>query len=125
MDRRDFVRNISVATLAGALFGCASQGENKTADTGGMKFSANERALITSFFEQQRGRGPAKAAPAQMAMVGGKLPSGARPAKLPTDLDAKLPGLPDPYTRLTLGADVILVNRNTHDIADVIPQIAY
>lgn len=45
--------------------------------------------------------------------------------KLPTDLDGKLPSLPAPHTRLVLGADVILVNRDTHEILDVIPQVAY
>jgi hypothetical protein len=33
--------------------------------------------------------------------------------------------LPSPYTRLMLGADVILVDRNTHAILDVVPQEAY
>ena len=60
----------------------------------------------------------------RMAKPGDVLDSGLRPAKLPSDLVAKLPHLPAPYTRYTLGADVLLVNRDTHAILDVIPQIA-
>jgi len=68
---------------------------------------------------------PTGALPAQRAKAGDVLDSGQRPNKLPTDLAKLLPDLPEPYTRLILGADVVLVNRNTHAILDVIPQIAY
>ncbi|MBI5331634.1 MAG: hypothetical protein HZB71_13615 [Betaproteobacteria bacterium] len=125
MDRRAFLRFIPAAALAGSLIGCASQGDNKPADTSGMKFSEADRNAIISHYQQGRSRAPAQEKPAQAAMPGGRMPSGARPNKLPTDLDAKLSKLADPYTRLTLGADVVLVNRDTHDILDVIPQMAY
>ena len=51
------------------------------------------------------------------------LDPGQRPAPLPSALNAKLTHLPAPYTRYILGADVVLVNRDTHAILDVIPQI--
>jgi hypothetical protein len=63
--------------------------------------------------------------PAQRAKAGDVLDSGQRPNRLPDALNQQLTYLPEPYARLLLGADVILVNRNTHDILDVIPQIAY
>lgn len=121
MDRRAFLCFIPAI----ALLGCASQGGNGAVATGDIRFSEADRALITSHYQQARARTPAQEKPTQMVTPGGRLPSGARPNKLPTDLDAKLSKLADPYTRLTLGADVVLVNRNTHDILDVIPQIAY
>lgn len=124
MDRRAFVRLIPAAALVATLFGCASQGENKPAAPAGITFGAADRAAILSYYGRGAGS-PRQDAPPQRAMPGGVLPSGERPAKLPTDLDARLSRLPDPYTRLTLGADVILVNRDTHAILDVIPQVAY
>ncbi len=119
MDRRAFIGFIPAI----ALFGCASQGPEK-GDPSGMRFTEAERKIITGYYQQQ---GQPRVAPPAInhANAGDKLMSGERPNKLPTALDAQLPGLPDPYTRLTLGTDVILVNRNTHDILDVIPQIAY
>jgi hypothetical protein len=124
MDRRAFVRLIPAAALVGSLFGCASQGEEKPAAQTGMQFNEKDRAAILAFYGRGAGS-PQQTPPMQRAMPGGVLPSGERPAKLPTDLDARLSRLPDPYTRLVLGADVILVDRNTHAILDVIPQIAY
>jgi hypothetical protein len=115
MERRDFL-----FMTAALLVGCASQGTTTSTDTSGMKFSESERKIIEAFYGGQR-RGPISA---QRAKPGDILDSGQRPAKLPGDLLAKLPDLPAPYTRLVLGADVIMVNRDTHAIVDVIPQIA-
>jgi hypothetical protein len=121
MDRRAFIRFIPAI----ALLGCASHGQQMT-EKSGMRFSEAERNLITTYYKLQgRPRTPDQDKATSRARVGEKLMSGERPNKLPTALDAQLPTLPDPYTRLTLGADVILVNRNTHDILDIIPQVAY
>ncbi len=117
MERRDFL----FMAVAALLAGCASQGTStQSTDSSGMKFSESERKTIETFYGGQR-RGPV---PAQRAKSGDVLDSGQRPAKLPTELAAKLPDLPAPYTRYVLDADVILVNRDTHAILDVIPQIA-
>lgn len=90
-----------------------------------MRFSDAERQKIVAFYSQAGGRASSGALPAQRAKVGDLLDSGLRPNKLPVDLAKLLPDLPEPYTRLILGADVVLVNRNSHAILDVIPQIAY
>ncbi len=119
MDRRSFVSLIPAI----ALVGCASQGREPP-PAPAMRFSDAERNTITTYYRQQGQPRAAMSAKARVG-IGDKLISGERPNKLPTALDALLPGLPEPYTRLVLGADVILVNRNSHDILDVIPQIAY
>jgi hypothetical protein len=117
MERRDFLLMAAAALLAG----CASQGSTtKSTDSSGMKFSENERKTIEAFYGRRGG-----SLPAQRVNPGDVLDSGQRPAKLPSDLIARLPDLPAPYTRYTLGADVVLVNRDTHAILDVIPQIAH
>lgn len=118
MDRRTFLGFIPAI----ALLGCASSGQEMAADQSGMRFSEAERKIIMGYYPH-----PVRAQdnPKARVNVGDKLMSGERPNKLPTALDAKLPTLPAPYARLTLGADVILVNRDTHDILDVIPQVAF
>lgn len=124
MERRGFL--ISTGALAAlVLTGCAGQPAATSGDTSGMRFSDAERKLIIGFYEYQGARKPGRQVPAQRAKPGEKLDSGQRPTRLPDDLNKQLVFLSDPYTRLILGADVILVNRNTHDILDVIPQIAY
>lgn len=118
MERRDFL----FMTAAVLLAGCASKGSaTKSTDSSGMKFSETERKTIEAFY----GGKPRGVIPAQQAKPGDLLDSGQRPAKLPSDLVARLPDLPAPYTRYKLGADVILVNRDTHVILDVIPQAAH
>lgn len=117
MDRRTFMGFIPAI----ALIGCASKGPEK-AEESGMRFSESERKIIMDHYPR-----PVRA-PVNVTVrvkAGDKLMPGERPNKLPTALDAKLPRLADPYTRLTLGADVILINRNTHEIFDVIPQVAF
>lgn len=119
MQRREFL------VLASLLIaGCATKTSGPS-DTSGLRFSEADRKAIMGYYSQAGGRLPTGAIPAQRAKAGDVLDSGQRPNKLPTDLAKLLPDLPEPYTRLTLGADVVLVNRNSHAILDVIPQVAY
>lgn len=115
MERRDFL----ILSMAALLAGCASQGTTTTSSSGsGMSFSEAERKTIERFYGKTGGDlSNARVKP------GDVLDSGQRPAKLPSDLLAKLPDLPAPFTRYTLGTDVLLVNRDTHAILDVIPQV--
>lgn len=121
MDRRTFVALMPALLVLGCGGASTSPGP---AATGGPAFTEAERKLITDYYAGER-RGPAREKPAQRVKPGDKLDSGLRPTRLPDPLDKKLPYLADPHTRLVLGGDVILVNRNTHDILDVIPQVAY
>ena len=117
MQRREFL------VLASLLIaGCASK-PSAPPEVAGMRFSDAERKKIFDFYGQTSSK--SGALPAQRARVGDLLDSGLRPNKLPVDLAKLLPDLPEPYTRLILGADVVLVNRNSHAILDVIPQIAH
>lgn len=119
MPRRSFIYLVPAL----ALIGCATP--SATPQSGGsLRFSDDERRIISAHYAQLRGPRPVQP-PAQAAKPGDKLAPGQRPNKLPTDLDNKLPALAAPHTRLVLGGDVILVNRDTHDILDVIPQVAY
>ena len=119
MRRREFCF-VMAATL---LAGCASRAPataERAEPTPGPTFSETERKIIEAFYGK-----PSGPLAASSAKPGNVLDSGLRPAKLPSDLLARLPDLPAPYTRYILGADVVLVNRDTHAILDVIPQIVH
>lgn len=107
--------------VAAMLLGCAGSGDKQVAApaVSGMSFSSAERDTIMKFYGRK-----AEAMP-NSAKVGGKIEPGSRPQHLPSDLHSRLKALPDPYTWYILGHDVVLVNRNTHEILDVVPSVAY
>lgn len=117
------VRSVLVSLSFMLCAGCAGKAVQPAAVDRGLRFQADERAAIERYYADAR-RGPATV-PAALHRPGDRLDSGLRPQPLPSSLKAILPDLPEPYTRLVVGADVILVNRNSHDIADVIPAVAY
>jgi hypothetical protein len=118
MLRREF---LIFASLFAA--GCASKPASQP-ESPGLRFSESERQTITEYYARLRGPRPATP-PAQGVKPGDTLLSGQRPNKLPVDLLKQLPDLRDPHTRLIVGADVVLINRDTHAILDVIPRVAY
>lgn len=120
------VRRGLPALLVGWLIvGCAGTTEQNAGPpvAQGPSFSAAERARIDAFYSEARRR-PAPA-PRPVYKPGDTLDSGMRPQPLPTALRVLLPDPPKPFTRLVVGGDVILVDRDSHVIADVIPAVAY
>lgn len=99
-------------------------------------FLPEERRIIENYY---RSAGPSKGLPPGLAKRGGKLPPGLqkhldkngtlppglqkRLEPLPRDLDARLPRLPDYWERVILERDVILVDRRTNSILDVIENV--
>ncbi len=109
------------SVAAALLLGCAGSGDKQVAAkaASGMSFSSVERDAIMKFYGRQAESMP------NSAKVGSKIEPGARPQHLPSDLHSRLKALPEPYTWYVLGHDVVLVNRNTHEILDVVPSVAY
>ena len=99
-------------------------------------FLPEERRIIEHYF---RSSGPSKGLPPGLAKRGGKLPPGLqkhldkngrlppglqkRLEPLPQDLNLRLPPLPDYWERVILERDVILVDRRTNRILDIIENI--
>jgi hypothetical protein len=113
---------MSALIIASQLCGCAGSGEKKAAaTTPAMSFSNAERDLILAYYGRKANppAGPAT------AKIGTRIEPGSRPQHLPSDLHSQLKVLPEPYTWYVLGTDVVLVNRNTHEILDVVPGVAY
>jgi hypothetical protein len=99
-------------------------------------FLPEERRIIENYY---RSGDPSKGLPPGLAKRGGKLPPGLqkhldkngtlppglqkRLEPLPQDLDARLPRLPDYWERVIHERDVILVDRRTNSILDVIENV--
>jgi hypothetical protein len=99
-------------------------------------FLPEERRIIENYY---RSSGPSKGLPPGLAKRGGKLPPGLqkhldkngtlppglqkRLEPLPQDLDSRLPRLPEYWERVILERDVILVDRRTNRILDIIENV--
>ncbi len=96
-----------------------------------VEFSARDRALIDSYYANRDGRGnltrreTAKHEHLPRALgQGDVLPSGLEGRALPEQLDRRLTPLSEPYLRVIIGTDVVLFNRRTRVIADILRGIA-
>lgn len=101
-------------------------------------FLPEERRAIEEYYRQGK-KGKAKGLPPGLAKRGGNLPPGLqkhlekngklppglqkRLEPLPVDLDRRLPSLPDSWERVVLERDVILIDRRTERILDIIENI--
>jgi hypothetical protein len=99
-------------------------------------FLPEERRIIENYY---RSAGPSKGLPPGLAKRGGKLPPGLqkhlekngtlppglqkRLEPLPRDLNSRLPRLPDSWERFILESDVILVDRRSNRILDIIENV--
>ena len=101
-------------------------------------FLPEERRMIEDYYRQGK-KGKAKGLPPGLAKRGGNLPPGLqkhlekngqlppglqkRLEPLPADLDRRLPRLPDYWERVVVERDVILIDRRTNRILDIIENI--
>ncbi|HLN87146.1 MAG TPA: hypothetical protein VK200_11800 [Candidatus Limnocylindrales bacterium] len=101
-------------------------------------FSSEERRIIEEYYHQGK-KSKKKGLPPGLAKRGGNLPPGLqkkldrdgklppglqkRLEPLPTDLDGRLPRLPDYWERVILDRDIILVDRRSNRILDIIENI--
>jgi hypothetical protein len=99
-------------------------------------FLPEERRIIEHYF---RSSGPSKGLPPGLAKRGGKLPPGLqkhlekngrlppglqkRLEPLPQDLNLRLPRLPDYWERVILERNVILIDRRSNRILDIIENV--
>jgi len=102
------------------------------------RFLPEERRLIEEYYRQAH-QNKGKGLPPGLAKRGGNLPPGLqkhlekngqlppglqkRLEPLPVDLDRRLPLLPEDWERVVLERDVILIDRRTNRILDIIENI--
>lgn len=97
-------------------------------------FSVRDRDLIRSYYQDRNSN-----LPPGLAKRNGNLPPGLqkhlerdgtlppglqkRVQPFPEDLERRLPPLPDIYRRVTLGVDIMILDRRTQRIVDIIHDI--
>lgn len=127
---------LSVLIIAATLAGCAS---HVNAPRGGatvrgdktqiaIVFSDRDRAEIRRYFAKQLPPGLAKRDDLppglkKQLVKRGSLPPGLSGQRLPEDLERRLSRLPEGYVRLRIATDVVLLDRNTRVILDIVQDI--
>jgi hypothetical protein len=113
-----------------------SDADERGRDGGGVHlvFSVHDREVIHDYYY-----GGNSNLPPGLAKRGGNLPPGLqkhlerdgtlppglqkRVQPFPDDLDRRLPRLPDGYRRVTLGVDILILDRRTQRIVDIVHDI--
>lgn len=92
-----------------------------------VSFNDHDRRLIHDYYHQKRKRLPPGLAKKRKLPPGlakrQTLPPGLRGRTLPGDLVSRLSPIPDTYIRLRVGTDIVIMNRKTRVIFDVISGI--
>ena len=127
---------LALLMLGGCASYTATSGRVVIRDDDGVidvRISDHDRALIQEYYGKSGKHG--KGLPPGLAKRGGhlppglakrdKLPPGLRGEPLPRDLDRRLSPLPASYVRVTVGQDIVLMDRKTRVVMDVIYGIAY
>jgi hypothetical protein len=88
-------------------------------------FSGEDRQTIDHFFRRQASQGPGNAARPRREplLIRERVPQGVTTRPLPYALDHQLPPLPPGYARLILGRDVVLVERRSRTILDIMREV--
>ncbi len=119
----------AMIVLAGILLGgCASY----TATSGrvvikddtavaGARIDARDRALIRDYYTGEKGRFPKTGGNLPSGLgIRGKLPPALQGEPLPYELERRLAKLPSSHARVRVGQDVVLMDRNTRVIFDIV-----
>lgn len=131
-------RLLVVAMLMAGLNGCATHlmtsGRVVVKDDSyvvDVSFNDHDRQIIREYYQ---GRGKRKKTPPGLAKRGDKLPPGLakrdvlppglQGRALPAALETRLTRLSDPFVRVRMGADIVLLDRKTRIILDVIYGVA-
>ena len=87
-----------------------------------VRFSAGDRAVIENYYRKSA---PAKTSPGSLPLLkGGWLPTDIGAEPLPTVLERKLSPLPSSHERQKVGRSVVLIEKKTRVIADVLYNVA-
>lgn len=134
VERRLFLKAATLATVS-----LCGRGISAALDVSRpARFLPEERRVIEDYYRQARSS-KGKGLPPGLAKRGGNLPPGLqkhlekngqlppglqkRLEPLPVDLDRRLPRLPEYWERVVLERDVILIDRRTNRILDIIENI--
>lgn len=132
--RRNILKLLLVTTTLSLNTGWVNALDTKRSE----RFSAEERRIIEDYYHKAK-KGKKKGLPPGLAKRGGNLPPGLqrkldrdgtlppglqkRLEPIPTDLDHRLPRLPEYWERVILEQDIVLIDRRTNRILDIIENV--
>lgn len=118
-------RYLLFALLGLALGGCAVytatsgqvvlKDDSKAVD---VRFSDDDRAAVQNYYMKSVSRN--NVLPRVNLVVGNALPSGIRGEPLPRDLEQRLSPLSSSYVRLRVGRDIVLIEKQTRTVRDIL-----
>ena len=131
-----FILGVFLISLSGCL--TLNQGRVVLADEDtsvSVVFSDNDRTHIHDYYHKKKKR---KHMPPGLAKrdrlppglekqlhKNGQLPPGLQGRDLPYELENKLSRLPEGYIRVQVSGDIVLMNKNTRVVLDVIKDVAF
>jgi hypothetical protein len=88
-------------------------------------FSGGDRQAIDQYFRRHAAQGAENGGKARKdpLLIRDRLPQGVATRPLPFALDRELPALPSGYARLIVGRDVLLVERRSRTIVDIMREV--
>ncbi len=111
---------VAIKDDSAATVGRVAVKENSAATV--VRFSAGDRAVIEDYYRKSA---PAKTSPGSMPLLkGGWLPADIGAEPLPPALERKLSPLPSSHERQKVGRNVVLIEKKTRVIADVLYNTA-
>lgn len=125
----------AVVMVSGCVTHAATSGRVVVRDDRGVVdvgFSTQDRRSIEEYYHGSSGR-KAKKMPPGLAKRDSlppglakrdRLPPGLEGRGLPSDLERRLSPVPYPYVRLRVGGDIVLMDKNTRVMVDILHDIA-
>jgi hypothetical protein len=93
-----------------------------------LRFSDRDRVVVAEYYQTRKPKaapGAAKRAALTAGLArGAKLPAGAQGRSLPRELEARLGAPPADTVRLVVARDVVLMERKTHLVRDILYGVA-
>ncbi|HEX9628185.1 MAG TPA: hypothetical protein VGA00_14685 [Acidiferrobacterales bacterium] len=130
--RNLWVGLVAVVTVSGCVTHAVTSGRVTVRDDRGVVavgFSTQDRRIIEEYY---RAGGRVRTAPPGLAKRDAlppglarrdRLPPGLEGRVLPSDLERRLGPVPYPYVRLRVGADIVLMDRNTRVLVDILYDV--
>ena len=134
MQRRIFLQVLLCAGVSAVTGGWAVALDTKRSE----RFTAEERRIIEEYYRKGT-KSKKKGLPPGLAKRSGDLPPGLqkkldrdgklppglqkRLEPLPTDLDHRLPRLPEHWERVIIERDIVLIDRRSNRVLDIIENV--
>jgi len=95
--------------------------ERATADAG---FSSRDRSLVEDYYRKARSERKTPSGQVQHGLARHSvLPPGVQGRRLPRDLESRLTVIPATSARLVVGHDVVLIERDTRRVLDILYDV--